>query len=179
MWLWMKRFWRAQQGAMAVETALIMPIVLVLLVLGTDTVNYFLTLQRLSTSAHAAGELIATLSESTDTQSLDVIFMATAPNGLADTGNPEMGFSARIFSTEGNVALLRWSHAMSLDCGAPIGIENTLSTEEERDVIITGSCMFWSPLIGGIFGMEETYMAQFAVTAPRRSLQLLCATCNN
>lgn len=167
-----------EDGGVAVEAALLFPIVLLLLVMTADTISYFSTIQKLSASAATAADLLASAGGTVDSSELAGMANLAAPSGVAAAMPTGSGITFQVYEIIDDYQVPRWEYISDLNnyCGSP-GMDFSTLMSDGADVLVAGACGNWSPHTLSIFGMEPLSIRQYSVVRPKRSVTTLCADC--
>lgn len=167
-----------ERGGIAVEAALIFPIVLLLLVMAADTISYFSTIRKLSASAATAADLLASAGDRVDASQLAGIANLAAPNGIAAAMPTGSGITFQVYQIVDDYQVPRWEFISDVNnyCGSPQMDFSTLMTDG-ADVLVVGACGNWTPHTLSILGMDPLTIRQYSVGRPKRSLSTICDDC--
>jgi uncharacterized membrane protein len=167
-----------ERGGVAVEAALMFPIVLMLLLMATDMMNYFITLRKLSASAATAADLLASAGEMVDREQLAAIANAAAPSGVASAMQAGTGITFQSYEIVGDYQTARWQFISENGeyCGPPaIDVSNLMT--DDADVLVVGACGYWRPHTFSVLGLQPRNIVQHSIVRPKTSLITLCTDC--
>lgn len=168
-----------ERGGVAVEAALLFPIVLLLLVMAADTINYFSSIRKLSASAATAVDLLASAGDTVNASQLSGIADLAAPSGIAASMPTGVGIIFQVYQNIDNYQMPRWEFVsdVSNDCGSS-RMDFRMLMSDGADVLVVGACGNWSPHTFGVFGMKPLNITQYSVARPKSSLTTLCTDCD-
>jgi len=169
---------RDERGGIAVEAALLFPIVLMLLLMAADTMNYFITIRKLSASAATAADLLASAGEMVDQAELTAIANAAAPSGVASAMQTGVGITFQVYEIIDDYQAPRWEFASddANYCGSP-GMDVSDLMTDGADVLVVGACGYWRPHTFSVLGMDPRNIIQYSIMRPKASLTTLCTDC--
>lgn len=173
-----KRGLKDEHGGVAVEAALLFPIVLMLLLMAADTMNYFSTIRKLSASAATAADLLASAGETVDQAQLAAIALAAAPSGIDSAMQTGTGITFHAIEVADDNQWPRWEFTSDEDnyCGfSGMDVSNLMT--DGSDVLVVGACGYWSPHTFHVLGMKPRNIVQYAIMRPKRSLTTVCTDC--
>lgn len=172
-----RRALRDERGGVAVEAAFIFPVVLLLLLMATDTISYFTTIRKLSAAAATAGDLLASAGETVDEAALGSLLSASMPSGPEAAAASGTGMILHVYQVFDGYQVPRWEYWENTYCGVPFGTDISDLASDGADVLVAGACLNWSPITFSVFGMAPRAIAQYAIVRPKRSVNVLCSDC--
>lgn len=167
-----------ERGGVAVEAALLFPIVLMLLLMAADTMSYFSTIRKLSASAATAADLLASAGETVDQAELAAIANAAAPSGVSSAMPTGIGITFQVYEIVDDYQAPRWEFVSDNNnyCGSS-GMDVSNLMTDGADVLVVGACGYWSPHSFSVLGLSPRNIVQYAIMRPKQSLTTLCADC--
>lgn len=172
-----RRVLKDDSASMAVEAALLFPIVLGLLLMTADTISYFATLRKLSAAAATAGDLLASAGETVDQTDLAGMLSAAAPSGVDAAAAEDVGMIVQVYQVIDGYQVPRWEYWENTYCGVPNGTDVSQLTSDGADILVADACVNWSPLTFSVLGMSPRPVAQYSIIRPKRSLTTFCIDC--
>lgn len=166
----MAKFWRRfignARGIVAIEFALIMPVMLIMLT-GLIEMSYLMMAdRRVSGAAHTAADLIAQETDVTSTHLSDIFSASALIMAPFDTANLTIGVSSvRFDDTTGNPSE-DWNSAYN---AGTVTNPTTLATgmgEAGTSVIIVTATYTYQPVLSAVLSGPYT-MSETAITRPR------------
>jgi len=167
---WAFKFWRrftvGGRGAVAIEAALILPVMVVMLT-GLIELSYLMMAERrVSGAAHSTADLIAQETDVTSTDLSDIFSAAALIMAPFDTANLTIGVSSvRFDDTTGNPSQ-DWSSAYN---AGTVSNPTTLATgmgEAGSSVIIVTATYTYTPILSAVLSGPYT-LSETAITRPR------------
>ena len=176
-----RHIWKDEHGSIALEAALLFPIVLLLMVMAADMMSYFNAIRKLSASAATAADLLATTSGTVTGSELTGIANLAAPSGVTVAMPDGVGTTFQVYEVVYGRAVPRWefSSGSGLYCGSPKMDLGSLMSDDS-DVLVVGACGEWDAHTKkAMFGMDGPLnIVQFSIVRPRQSLHTLCTDCS-
>lgn len=166
---------RDDRAVAAVETALMFPVLLAMMLASVDAVSYFRAARQLAISAETASTLLAQADSTVSSSDIASIFGVAA---IAGTPPDTSSITLQVYTAAGSTPLLRWEMSDSFTCPSPVPLPDLDAYGAElSDVVIASACMNWSPLVGNILGFAPQPLVQFAIRRATPSTEINCLDC--
>lgn len=168
-------FLRDTSAVAAVETALMFPVLLALMLASVDAVSYFRAARQLALRAEAASALLAQGGQHVNSTDIATIFNVAA---IAGTTPETSSITLQVYTAAGSTPLLRWELSDSFDCPSPVPAPDLDAYgAQDADVVVASACMNWEPVIGTALGFEPQPLVQFAIRRSEASSEIDCSDC--
>lgn len=180
----LQRFGRDQSGVAAVEMALTLPFLLLLFFGVVNMADYIASRSRIATATALVADLVARHDAVISRRDIDDYFVA-AGLSLGASGSNQVRIEVRALRKSGGelATTPRWSRGWGgSQCPAPDLQSLSGVIENERDIIVTLSCMSYTPPVasflgGDILGFASTTIIHQMAAVPRESVTLSCNDC--
>ena len=172
-------FRREKSGVVSIESALVFPF-MVMLLLGAVDISYYLSLKRkVTVAASAIVDLTTQETVSVSTSALDG-YIEAADAILKPFSSTNTHVEIINYRRSGDDVGQAWSHSRG-GCGGspPGGSASQLAslTEEENDIVMTRVCISFQPIVGYIAGIGSWQVQETVKQRPRNGLTLDCSNC--
>ena len=161
-----RRFVGNARGAVAIEFALILPVMVVMLT-GLIELSYLMMAERrVSGAAHSTADLIGQSTDLTSSDLSDIFSAAALIMAPFDTANLTIGVSSVRFDDDTGDPSQDWSSAYN---GGAVANPTTLATgmgEAGTSVIIVTASYTYQPILNAILSGPYT-LSETAITRPR------------
>lgn len=172
-------FGREKSGVVSIESALVFPFMIMLL-LGAIDISYYVSLKRkVTVAASAVVDLTTQETASITTSDLDD-YIEAADAILKPFSSTETKVEIVNYRRSGNDVNQEWSHSRGGCGGPPPGASATqLSslTAEDNDIVMTRVCLSFQPIVGYIAGIGSWQVQETVKQRPRNGLTLDCSNC--
>lgn len=172
----LRRFLAERRGAILVELAVALPVIVAIIIGGFDTGRYVLLHQKMDRAAATIADLV---SRPTTISSAEIDVMFSAVQELMnpyDMSTRGYVIVSSVSQPAGNDAVIDWQYAGggSLSATSEIGVEGGTPTmpagfemRDDENVIVTEVFYDYEPAFLG-FVMEPGVLWHFAIRRPRR-----------
>ena len=172
-------FRREKNGVVSIESALVFPF-MVMLLLGTIDISYYMSLKRkVTVAASAVVDLTTQETVSVSSGALDN-YMEAADAILKPFSATETKVEIVNYRRTGSDVNLEWSHSRG-SCGGtpPSASASQLGnlTSEDNDIVMARVCLNFQPIVGYIAGIGAWQVEETVKQRPRNGLTLDCSNC--
>lgn len=172
-------FRREKSGVVSIESALVFPF-MVMLLLGAIDISYYMSLKRkVTVAASAVVDLTTQESTNVSTSALDG-YIEAADAILKPFSSTDTKVEIVNYRRSGSDVNLEWSHSRGGCGGAPPSASDTQLgnlTAEENDIVMTRVCLSFQPIVGYIAGIGTWQVEETVMQRPRNGLTLDCTNC--
>jgi len=178
------RYTRDVKGMAAIETAFILP-VLVLLFMGMiDLTNGFSAKRKITLATSTIGDLVTQAKGKVDQTALDGYYNAVKPilEPFPDTKAGIAIFNFRKGGTESSPTYNKiWGYKSGKDCGSAPQIDQTMKNlmTAGNDLVVAIGCYEFHPIVGYVIRKQGFTITEKNMLRPRHSLQLQCTDCTS
>lgn len=172
-------FGREKSGVVSIESALVFPF-MVMLLLGAIDISYYVSLKRKVTVAASAVVDLTTQETATVSTSELNGYIEAADAILKPFSSTETKVEIVNYRRSGSDVNLEWSHSRGGCGGSPPSASATqLSnlTAEDNDIVMTRVCINFQPIVGYIAGIGSWQVTETVKQRPRNGLTLDCSNC--
>ncbi len=177
------RFARHQTGIAAIETALLLPVLLLLFSGLIDATAVLSDNRKVTYSTNVVADIVTRLQGTTTRAIISDSFKA-AEIVMREARARNTRIEVHNYWLDNGDVEKRWQHnnGIGTDCGDPDDSELASLMTAGNDVLIVVVCADHSPIIASIFGRKilgkDTFrLRQQIHMRPRQSLTLLCSDC--
>ena len=176
------RLVRDTRGLAAMEAALTLPVLLLLMVAAADLTQVFSANRKTTLAANTIGDLISQKEDGEITEAeLSGIYNIAKPILMPWTDD-QFGIAVSTYSLDaaGNPEL-KWSFSEgSITCNPPDDIEDKVKTvlSPGLDIIVTVSCMNIPAYSTLVFSREALQLSNFVFLRPRETDTITCSDCS-
>ena len=172
-------FGREKSGVVSIESALVFPF-MVMLLLGAIDISYYVSLKRkVTVAASAVVDLTTQETASISTSELDG-YIEAADAILKPFSAMDTKVEIVNYRRNGSEVKQEWSHSRG-GCGGspPGGTASQLNslTAEDNDIVMTRVCINFQPIVGYITGIGSWQVQETVKQRPRNGLTLDCSNC--
>ena len=173
------RYRREKSGVVSIESALVFP-ALVMLLLGIIDISYYVSLKRkVTVAASAVVDLTTQETANISTSALND-YIEAADAILKPFSSTDTKVEIVNYRRSGNDVQQVWSHSRGGCGGSPPGASASQLgslTAEDNDIIMTRVCINFQPIVGYIAGIGEWQVQETVKQRPRNGLTLNCSNC--
>ena len=177
-----RRLIRDTRGLAAIEAALTLPVLLLLMVAAADLTQVFSANRKTTLAASTIGDLISQKDDGEITEAeLSGIYNIAKPILMPWTDD-QFGISVITYSLDaGGNPEKKWSFSEgSITCNPPGDIEDKVKTvlSPGLDIIVTVSCMNIPAYSTLVFSREALQLSNFVFLRPRETDTITCSDCS-
>ena len=172
-------FGRDKRGVVSIESALVFPF-MVMLLLGAIDISYYVSLKRKVTVAASAVVDLTTQETSTITKSELNGYIEAADAIMKPFSSADTKVEIVNYRSDGSSVQQEWTHSRGGCGGGPPSASATqLSslTGEDNDIVMTRVCISFQPIVGYIAGIGSWQVTETVKQRPRNGLTLDCNDC--
>ena len=171
-----QRFLGDRRGAILVELAVALPVIVAIIIGGFDTGRYVLLHQKMNRAAATMADLVSRPTSISEAE-IDIMFSAASellqPYDLTTRGRVIV---SSVSKESGGTEVIDWQHAGggSLTASSEIGIAGGAPTlpdgftvRDDENLIVAEVCFDYEPVFVG-FVIEPGVVWHFAIRRPRR-----------
>ena len=177
-----RRFRRDVKGIAAVETALLMPTLLLLMIAAADITKVFSANRKVTLAANTVGDLVSQTPGGEITEgALDGLYNAVLPI-LAPFGDSKFGVAIHVFRRDpatGN-AETRWQYSQgNITCNPPADIKSKVKplVAAGNDVIFAIGCIRVPAMTSSFFNRPTMLLKDQVFLRPRETETIVCKDC--
>lgn len=172
-------FRREKSGVVSIESALVFPF-MVMLLLGAIDISYYMSLKRKVTVAASA--VVDLTTQETANTSISVLngYIEAADAILKPFSSTDTKVEIVNYRRSGNEVTQEWSHSRGGCGGTPPGAsasELGSLTAEDNDIVMARVCLNFQPIVGYIAGIGTWQVEETVKQRPRNGLTLDCSNC--
>ncbi len=177
-----RRFARDTRGLAAMEAALTLPVLLLMMVAAADLTQVFSANRKTTLAANTIGDLISQKEDGQISESeLSGIYNVAKPILMPWTDD-QFGITVTTYTLDaGGDPVEKWSFSEgSITCTPPSGIEDKVKTilSPGMDIIVTVSCMDIPAYSTLVFNREALHLSNFVFLRPRETDTITCSDCS-
>jgi Flp pilus assembly protein TadG len=175
----LRAFHGNSRGVAAIEFAMIMPVMVLILAGLIDLTNLFSSNRKVTLTTNTIGDLVTQNANQITTAQLDGIFNAARPI-LDPIPDSQLEISITDYRKVGGSLQQIWQYnnggVTCNDSGAPANISQLM--DDGNDVIVTRGCVITHTIIGTVLAKKNYTLKEVVVLRPRQSEQLACTDCS-
>ena len=175
----LKAFHGNSRGVAAIEFAMIMPVMVLILAGLIDLTNLFSSNRKVTLATNTIGDLVTQNANEINTAQLDGIFNAARPI-LDPIPDSQLEISIEAYRLTGGTLTQIWHYGNGgVTCngsGTPANISQLMA--DGNDVIVTRGCVITKTLVGMVLAHKNYILKEVVVLRPRQSEQLACTDCS-
>ncbi len=174
-----KRYLKSTSGVAAIETAFIMPIMLLMYIGMVDLTNLVGTNRKLTQAASTLADVITQSKDSIEASKINDIFQAVDLIMVQGPKDEEIGIAVEGYRKVGGVATKIWSKNRGI-CSAAIDLTKMLDLMTAgNDLVVAKVCAEFTPFAGNVLGTkvlgtDSVKMSEVITERPRVSNVLNC-----
>ncbi len=177
-----RRFRRDVKGIAAVETALIMPTLLLLMIAAADITQVFSANRKVTLAANTVADLVAQSPGGEITEGgLDGLYNAVIPI-LGPFGDGKFGLSIYVYRRDpaSGGASKRWEYSQgNITCTPPANIKSKVKplVAAGNDVVFAVGCIKIAALTTTFFNRPQMLLKDQVFLRPRETETIVCKDC--
>ena len=175
----MAGFGRKNDGVVSIESALLFPFMILLLLGMIDVTHAFSIKRKIAVAASAVVDLATQESATVTAGELDDFILA-ADAILKPFAPADIKVELINYRRDGSNVNREWAHSRGGCGGAPPSMTgSTLNklTQEDNDIVVARVCLSFQPLVGYITGTGAWNVEETVAQRPRNGLTLDCTNC--
>jgi Flp pilus assembly pilin Flp len=174
-----KNYVKSERGVAAIETALIMPIMLIMYIGMIDLTSLVSMNRKLTQAASTLADVITQSKDTIDESNVSDIFNAVDLIMIEGAADVALDITVEGYRKVGGVATKQWSKSRGVCTAAVDTTKMLLLMDANNDIIVAKVCTEFFPFAGNvlghvILGADSIKMNEVITERPRLSDQLSC-----
>jgi Flp pilus assembly protein TadG len=173
------RYLKSTRGVAAIETALIMPVMLLLYIGMVDLTNLVSTNRKLTQAAATLADVVTQSKDIVEVSRINDIFKAVDLIMVQGPDDQDIGIAVEGYRKVNGVATKKWSKSRGT-CSATVDLTKMLDLMTAgNDIVVAKVCTEFLPFAGNVLGTkllgtDSVLMSEVIMERPRISDSLNC-----
>jgi Flp pilus assembly pilin Flp len=174
-----RRYLKSDSGIAAIETAFIMPIMLLLYIGMVDLTNLVSMNRKMTQAAATLADVVTQSKDEIESAKIDDVFKAVDLIMMQGPNDQDIGIVVEGYKKVGGVATKKWSKSRGT-CSASVDLTKMLDLMTAgNDVVVAKVCAEFIPFAGNVlgstlFGTDTIKMSEVITERPRITDSLGC-----